>query len=108
MTVTENDLKNGRIVGIAGPVVDVVFPAAAPTEINTQLEFDIMVEGEAVNVPAEVAQQIGDNRVRAIAMKPTDGSLHAVAGVDHRGAADEAVGWCGAAGRRCVGVRGEF
>ena len=26
-----------------------------------------------MNVPAEVAQQIGDNRVRAIAMKPTDG-----------------------------------
>ena len=73
MTVTENDLKNGRIVGIAGPVVDVEFPAGALPEINTQLEFDIMVEGEAVNVPAEVAQQIGDNRVRAIAMKPTDG-----------------------------------
>ncbi|MCH1452767.1 MAG: F0F1 ATP synthase subunit beta [Acidimicrobiales bacterium] len=73
MTVTENDLKNGRIVGIAGPVVDVEFPAGALPEINTQLEFDIMVEGEAVNVAAEVAQQIGDNRVRAIAMKPTDG-----------------------------------
>ncbi len=76
MTVTENDLKNGRIVGIAGPVVDVEFPAGALPEINTQLEFDIMVEGEAVNVPAEVAQQIGDNRVRAIAMKPTDGLVH--------------------------------
>ena len=66
MTVTENDLKNGRIVGIAGPVVDVEFPAGALPEINTQLEFDIMVAGEAVNVPAEVAQQIGDNRVRAM------------------------------------------
>ena len=73
MTVTENELKNGRIVGIAGPVVDVEFPAGALPEINTQLEFDIHVDGEAVNVPAEVAQQIGDNRVRAIAMKPTDG-----------------------------------
>ena len=29
MTVTENELKNGRIVGIAGPVVDVEFPAGA-------------------------------------------------------------------------------
>ncbi|MEL6985311.1 MAG: F0F1 ATP synthase subunit beta, partial [Actinomycetota bacterium] len=73
MTVTENDLKNGRIVGIAGPVVDVEFPAGALPGINTQLEFDIDVEGETINVPAEVAQQIGDNRVRAIAMKPTDG-----------------------------------
>ena len=73
MTVTENDLKNGRIVGIAGPVVDVEFPAGALPEINTQLEFDVTVDGETINVPAEVAQQIGDQRVRAIAMKPTDG-----------------------------------
>ncbi len=73
MTVTENDLKQGRIVGIAGPVVDVEFPPGNLPEINTQLEFDVTVEGETINVPAEVAQQIGDNRVRAIAMKPTDG-----------------------------------
>ncbi|KAG1647649.1 ATP synthase subunit beta [Nymphon striatum] len=32
-----------------------------------------MVDGEAQPVRAEVAQQLGDNRVRAIAMKPTDG-----------------------------------
>ncbi len=73
MTVTENDLKQGRIVGIAGPVVDIEFPPGNLPEINTQLEFDVSVEGETINVPAEVAQQIGDNRVRAIAMKPTDG-----------------------------------
>ena len=84
MTVTENELKNGRIVGIAGPVVDVEFPAGALPEINTQLEFDIIVDGEAVNVPAEVAQQIGDNRVRAIAMKPTDGLVRGAHGGQHR------------------------
>ena len=72
MTVTENDLKNGHIVGIAGPVVDVEFPAGHLPEINTQIEFDVNIEGEVINVAAEVAQQIGDNRVRAIAMKPTD------------------------------------
>ncbi len=73
MTVTDNELKNGHIVGIAGPVVDVEFPAGALPGITTHWEFDVKVGDETVRVPAEVAQQIGHNRVRAIAMKPTDG-----------------------------------
>ena len=49
------------------------FPAGHLPEINTEMEFTVTVDGEEVRVPAEVAQQIGDNRVRAIALKPTDG-----------------------------------
>jgi F-type H+-transporting ATPase subunit beta len=73
MTMTEPELKNGRIVAIAGPVVDVEFPAGSLPEINQLLEFSLTVSGNEVVVNAEVAQQIGDNRVRAIALKPTDG-----------------------------------
>ena len=81
MTVTESRpaasgdtaLRTGRIVGIAGPVVDVEFPAGHLPEINTELEFTITVDGVDTRVPAEVAQQIGEHRVRAIALKPTDG-----------------------------------
>ncbi|MEE9416179.1 MAG: F0F1 ATP synthase subunit beta [Acidimicrobiales bacterium] len=73
MTITEPELKEGRIVGIAGPVVDVEFPPGALPEINTQLEFDVTIDGERLVIPAEVAQQIGDGRVRAIALKPTEG-----------------------------------
>jgi F-type H+-transporting ATPase subunit beta len=69
----EAQLKEGRIVAIVGPVVDVEFPPNALPEINTALEFDIEVEGETITVVAEVAQHIGESRVRAIAMKPTDG-----------------------------------
>jgi F-type H+-transporting ATPase subunit beta len=65
--------KEGRIVAIVGPVVDVEFPPNALPEINTALEFDIEMEGERATVVAEVAQHIGESRVRAIAMKPTDG-----------------------------------
>jgi F-type H+-transporting ATPase subunit beta len=71
MTVT--DLKDGRIVGIAGPVIDAEFPKGELPEINTALEFDVNVDGQDITIVAEVAQQIGDSRVRAIAMKPTDG-----------------------------------
>ena len=75
MTMTESttDRKDGRIVGIAGPVVDVEFPRGALPELNSAVEFDITLEGETVQVLAEVAQQLGEGRVRAVCMKPTDG-----------------------------------
>lgn len=81
MSVTESPsapapnsgLKDGRIVAIVGPVVDVEFPPDAMPEINHALEFDIELEGKNTVVTAEVAQHIGDSRVRAICMQPTDG-----------------------------------
>ena len=65
--------KDGRVVAIAGPVIDAEFPPDALPEINTAVSFDVTVDGETVTVLAEVAQQIGDSRVRAIALRPTDG-----------------------------------
>ena len=70
---TDTELKDGRVVAIAGPVVDVEFPPDALPEINHAIEMEIELEGEAIRIVAEIAQQIGDNRVRAICMKPTDG-----------------------------------
>ncbi len=73
MTATEPQLKDGRIVGIAGPVVDVEFPPDGLPPINTAIEFEVEVDGEVTVVMAEVAQQLGNSRVRAVALKPTDG-----------------------------------
>ena len=73
MTMTENELQDGRVVAIAGPVIDVEFPRGALPELNSAIEFTITLEGEETTVLAEVAQQLGDGRVRAICMKPTDG-----------------------------------
>ncbi|MGH1502228.1 MAG: F0F1 ATP synthase subunit beta [Acidimicrobiales bacterium] len=73
MTATEPKLAAGRIVGIAGPVVDVQFPPDALPKINTAVEFDVEVDGEVTRVMGEVAQQLGDSRVRVVALKPTDG-----------------------------------
>jgi F-type H+/Na+-transporting ATPase subunit beta len=77
MTMTEtsnaSDLKHGRVVGIAGPVIDVEFPRGSLPEVNSAVEFDIVLEGETITVLAEVAQQLGQGRVRAVCMKPTDG-----------------------------------
>jgi ATP synthase, F1 beta subunit len=76
MTMTadnETTLKEGRVVAIAGPVVDVEFPPDALPGINTALHLDIELDGKTILVTAEVAQQIGDSRVRVICMSPTDG-----------------------------------
>jgi F-type H+/Na+-transporting ATPase subunit beta len=73
MTMTENELQDGRVVAIAGPVIDVEFPRGALPELNSAIEFTIELEGESTIVLAEVAQQLGNSRVRAICMKPTDG-----------------------------------
>ena len=78
MTVTEaapdtNTLKDGRVVAIAGPVVDAEFPPDAIPELNHAVQFDIELEGTKITVTGEIAQQIGENRVRIICLKPTDG-----------------------------------
>ncbi|CAN5504131.1 F0F1 ATP synthase subunit beta [soil metagenome] len=72
MTMTEN-ITEGRVVAIAGPVVDVEFPRGQLPELNSALEFNIEIDGTTIEVMAEVAQQLGNGRIRAICMKPTDG-----------------------------------
>jgi F-type H+/Na+-transporting ATPase subunit beta len=69
----KTELEPGRVVAIAGPVVDVEFPPHSLPEINHAVEMDIELEGKTINVVAEVAQQIGEGRVRCICMRPTDG-----------------------------------
>ena len=66
-------LELGRVVAIAGPVIDAEFPLHALPEINHAVEVDLELEGQRVTVTAEVAQQIGEGRVRCICMQPTDG-----------------------------------
>ena len=81
MTMTETrtaadaaERAAGRVVAIAGPVVDAEFPPGAIPEINTAVEMHVELEGQPVTITGEVAQQIGDSRVPAIVpMKATDG-----------------------------------
>jgi len=68
-----SNLPDGRVVAIAGPVVDVEFPPHGLPEINMAVEMDLELDGTKVTVTSEVAQQIGEGRVRCICLKPTDG-----------------------------------
>jgi F-type H+/Na+-transporting ATPase subunit beta len=72
-TTETGNTGKGRVARIIGPVVDVDFPPEALPEINTALEVERTLDGETITIVCEVAQHIGESRVRAIAMRPTDG-----------------------------------
>ncbi len=65
----------GRVARVIGPVVDVEFPPDAMPDIYNALLVDTTVGGETRTMTMEVALQVGDNMVRAIALKPTDGMV---------------------------------
>ncbi len=75
MTMTEQPitLVDGKVVSIAGPVVDVEFPEGQLPEINHRVVFSITADGVTEEISGEVAQHIGEGRVRVIAMSATDG-----------------------------------
>ena len=63
----------GRIARVTGPVVDIEFPHDAIPAIYNALTTEIDLDGEKSTLTLEVAQHLGDDLVRAIALKPTDG-----------------------------------
>lgn len=94
MTDTSLKLANGRIIQVVGAVVDVEFPPDALPEINYALEVEVALPEDETDGTAgtksmvlEVAQHLGDNIVRTIAMKPTDGLVRG-ATVRNTGAPD--------------------
>jgi F-type H+/Na+-transporting ATPase subunit beta len=74
----------GHIVQVIGPVIDVEFEAGHLPEIYSALR--VVSDGQggaaALDVIAEVEQHLGENRVRAVAMKPTDGMQRGMKATD--------------------------
>src|ERR1700733_14845533 len=65
----------GKVIQVAGPAVDIEFPEGQIPVIRTAIRitsagFDVP---EPINIICEVAQHIGESRVRTIALQPTDG-----------------------------------
>jgi F-type H+-transporting ATPase subunit beta len=65
----------GRVIQVAGPAVDIQFAEGEIPVINTAVR--IIGEGfdcpTPISIIVEVAQHIGEGRVRTIALQPTDG-----------------------------------
>ena len=71
---TEIHLQNGRITQVIGPVVDVEFPPGALPEIYTALAVtNPGIDARHDNLVVEVAQHLGENTARCIAMDSTEG-----------------------------------
>ena len=77
----------GHVIQVAGPAVDIQFPEGQIPEITTA----IRITGEGFTVPfpvdivVEVAQHIGESRVRTIALQPTDGLVRGMKAVSTGG-----------------------
>jgi F-type H+-transporting ATPase subunit beta len=78
------DVVEGHVVQVAGPTIEIEFPEGHIPKIYNA----IRVTSEGYDVPtvidiiAEVAQHIGEGRVRTIAMQPTDGLVRGMKAFD--------------------------
>jgi len=71
-------IAEGRVARVVGPVVDVEFPPDRIPPLYNALTVDVNLAGQgegesSFTMTLEVAQHLGDNLVRTIALKPTDG-----------------------------------
>ncbi|HEY0258370.1 MAG TPA: F0F1 ATP synthase subunit beta [Lacisediminihabitans sp.] len=63
----------GRVARVTGPVVDIEFPHDSIPGIYNALRTTIVIGDQSTQITLEVAQHLGDDLVRAIALNPTDG-----------------------------------
>ena len=77
-------VAEGHVVQVAGPTIEIQFPEGqVPKLLNairvTSEGFDVPFK---IDITAEVAQHIGEGRVRTIAMEPTDGLVRGMKAYD--------------------------
>jgi F-type H+-transporting ATPase subunit beta len=84
MAQTATAQRMGTVVQVIGPVIDVEFATGDLPEIYNAVR--IVSEGgpgvAKIDVVAEVEQHLGENRVRTVAMKPTDGMTRGMTVID--------------------------
>ncbi len=81
-TKSDDTKATGRVVRVIGPVVDVEFGRDTIPPLNQALTTEIELGELSKTMTLEVAQHIGDDMVRAIALQPTDGLIRGAAVFD--------------------------
>jgi F-type H+-transporting ATPase subunit beta len=76
-------MAEGNVVQVVGPVVDCRFPADGLPQILNAVK--IVDEGRGINLVVEVAQMLGNDIVRCIAMAGTDGLVRGMKAIDTGG-----------------------
>src|SRR4029434_9316530 len=75
--------RTGKVVQVIGPVIDIEFTGGLPEIYNAvRIVSDAKPGVEAIDVVGEGEQHLGENRVRAVAMKPTDGMTRGMEVID--------------------------
>ncbi len=81
--MTEEKKNMGRITQVIGPVIDVEFPPGKLPPIYNALRItNPAINDKEWNLVVEVAQHIGENTVRCIAMDTTDGLVRGMPVMD--------------------------
>lgn len=76
-------MTEGSIIQIIGPVVDIDFPSGKlPSILNAVKIPRLNPEGAQEDLIVEVQQQLGEDRVRAVAMDTTDGLVRGMKAYD--------------------------
>src|SRR5512145_2250342 len=79
-------MNKGKIVQVIGPVVDVRFePGQLPALYNAVRITNTSISDKEGNLIVEVAQHLGDNVVRCVAMDSTDGLVRGTEALDTGG-----------------------
>jgi F-type H+-transporting ATPase subunit beta len=77
--MVKTNLNKGYVTQIIGPVLDIVFPDGNLPPIYSAIKIDLE-DGSSTIV--EVQQLLGDNKIRAVSMRSTDGLKRGVEAVD--------------------------
>jgi F-type H+-transporting ATPase subunit beta len=73
----------GKVIQVIGPVIDVEFKEGElPSIYNAIRLTNPRINDKEGNLVAEVAQHIGENTVRCVAMDTTDGLVRGMKAVD--------------------------
>ena len=74
----------GRVVQVIGNVVDVEFPTGQLPAIYNALRIvdEKELSPEKLEITVEVQQHLGENRVRTVAMQPTEGLVRGMKALD--------------------------
>ena len=76
-------MNKGKVIQIIGPVLDIEFEEKLPEILNAVKVTLVASDGsEDTVVTAEVAQHLGENKVRCISMQPTEGMIRGAEAVD--------------------------
>ena len=77
--MVKTEKNQGYVTQIIGPVLDIVFPDGSLPPIYSAIEIET---ADGIGNIVEVQQLLGDNKVRAVSMRSTDGLKRGVAAVD--------------------------